>query len=86
MPKVWASVGNKEGVTIGEWMGLLSIDLGIPREKFGRIEVKDSFTLIEFGAEDSATAAAEKLAGRTFKGRRLTARVDRGAKPARRTP
>ena len=86
MPKVWASVGNKEGVTLGEWMGLLSIDLGIPREKFGRIEVKDSFTLIEFGAEDTATAAAEKLAGRTFKGRRLTARVDRGAKPPRRTP
>lgn len=86
MPKVWASVGHKEGVTLGEWMGLLSIDLGIPREKLGRIDVKDSFTLIEFGTEDAATEAAEKLAGRTFKGRRLTARVDRGAKPPRRTP
>lgn len=84
--KVWASVGNKEGVTHGEWMGLLSIDLGIPREQFGRIDIKDSFSLIEFGAEDLATAAAEKLAGKTFKGRRLTARVDRGAKPPRRTP
>ncbi len=86
MPKVWAGVGNKEGVTVGEWMAFLSIDLGIPREKFGRVEIKDSFTLIEFGAEDIAAEAAEKLAGRTFKGRRLTARVDRGAKPPRRAP
>ena len=86
MPKVWAGVGNKEGVTVGEWMGLLSIDLGIPRDKLGRIDIKDSFTLIEFGGEDTAAEAAEKLAGRTFKGRRLTARVDRGAKPPRRVP
>ncbi len=86
MPKVWAGVGNKEGVTVGEWMAFLSIDLGISREKFGRVDIKDSFTLIEFGAEDTAAEAAEKLAGRTFKGRRLTARVDRGAKPPRRAP
>ena len=67
-------------------MAFLSIDLGIPREKFGRVDIKDSFTLIEFGSEETAAEAAETLAGRTFKGRRLTARVDRGAKPPRRAP
>jgi len=81
--KVWASIGRKEGVTIGEWMGLLTLDLGIRRESFGKIEIKETFTLTEFQNEDAAKEAVEKLAGRTFKNRRLTARIDRGPSPKR---
>ena len=76
--KVWTSVGKKEGVTFGEWLGLLTLDLAIPKNQIGKIDTKETFTLIEFTTEANAKAAVEKLAGRTFKGRRITARVDRG--------
>lgn len=89
-PKVWLSAGKKDGLVVGEVFALLA-DLGVTRTQLGRIEMKDTFTLIEFATEFDAKAAAEKLAGQTLAKRRLTARLDRGAergddRPARRGP
>jgi hypothetical protein len=82
-PKVWASIGRKDGLTIGEWMGLLTLDLGLRRDAIGKIKIRETGTLTEFSNGDLARAAAEKLAGHTFKNRRLTARIDRGTGPKR---
>jgi ATP-dependent RNA helicase DeaD len=76
-PKIWINVGRKDGATHGELLAFLSIDLGLGQSSLGRIEMKETFTLIEVGADDGQRVV-DKLAGQTFKGRRIAARIDRG--------
>ncbi len=76
-PKVWIGVGRKDGASPADIFALLTGDLGFTRDKLGRIEIKDTFTLIEFTVEDDAVTAVEKLAGKTIKRRRIAARIDR---------
>jgi hypothetical protein len=76
--KVWLSVGKKDGVALGEILSLLTFDLGIGRDRLGRVDLKETFSLVEFDSEASALDAVARLAGRTLKGRRITARLDRG--------
>ena len=80
-PKVWIGVGRKDGATPAEIFALLTNDIGFTRDKLGRIELKDTFTLIEFTVEEDAVTAVELLAGRTIKKRRIAARLDRGRDP-----
>ncbi len=84
-PKVWINVGRKDGATLGEVMAFVTLDAGVARAAMGRLDLKDTFSLIEFASEDEARRAVEKLAGASFKGRRITARVDRG-RDGRRAP
>jgi len=81
--KVWISAGKKDAVGTTDVIGLLTGELKLARHAIGRVEVRDTFTLIESTSEDDAKALATKLAGLTLKGRRLTARVDRGPGPRR---
>lgn len=76
-PKVWIGVGRKDGASPADIFALLTGDLGFTRERLGRIEIKDTFTLIEFTVEEDAVMAVEKLAGKTIKRRRIAARIDR---------
>ena len=54
-------------------------------EKIGRVELRDGFMLVEVPAQDAERVAAA-LNGTTIRRRRVTARVDRGARlgPGRR--
>jgi hypothetical protein len=83
--RVWVSAGTRDGATTGAWLGFLTHDLEIPREELGRVDPRETFTLIEFRRPGEAERAVERLAGRVFRGRRLSARVDRGP-GGRRTP
>jgi hypothetical protein len=76
-PKVWIGVGRKDGVTIGEILSLLSLDLGLPKEQLGRVDVKETFTLVECDSDVAAQDLIRKVAGQTLKNRRLSARLDR---------
>ncbi|MFN0178917.1 MAG: DbpA RNA binding domain-containing protein [Gemmatimonadales bacterium] len=76
--RVWAGAGKKDGVTLSDWIGLLTSELKIPRQSVGRVEIRDTFTILEFGSEDDAKVAVSKLAGQTLKRRRLTVRIDQG--------
>ncbi len=80
-PKVWIGVGRKDGATPADIFALLTNELGFTRDKLGRIELKDTFALIEFTVEDDAVTAVEKLAGRTIRKRRIAARLDRARDP-----
>jgi ATP-dependent RNA helicase DeaD len=82
-PKVWINIGKKDGVSHGELLALLTLDLSLPRTALGKLEMKDTFTLIELTSDEDARRAVERLAGHTFKQRRLTARIDRGRDPRR---
>ena len=53
-------------------------DAGVPKEAVGRVEIRESFTLVELGAGADPAAAAERLTGKTIRKRRLVARLDKG--------
>src|SRR5262249_8076136 len=65
--KAWIGIGKKDGVTIGEVLSFLSLDLGIPRDQLGRVDVKETFTLVECDSEVAAQDLIGKVAGRTLK-------------------
>ncbi|MGE0442330.1 MAG: DbpA RNA binding domain-containing protein [Gemmatimonadales bacterium] len=81
-PRVWLSLGRKDGATIGEVLAFVNLDCGVARDGLGRVDLKETFTLIEFASDDQAHRALDKLQGATFKGRRLSARIDRGPRRA----
>ena len=77
--RVWAGAGKKDSVTLADWMALLTgTDVKMPRAVIGKVEIRDTFTVIEFTTDEAAKAAADRLAGQTIRRRRITARVDRG--------
>lgn len=82
-PKVYVSVGKKDGVTANDLVGVLTRELRVERDQIGRIELRDTFSLIEIVAENAAKVASA-LNGVTVRRKRVTARVDRG--PSRQAP
>jgi len=75
--KVWVNAGRRDGIAPADLVGLLVRELGVPRESVGRIDVRETFALIEFPTEAIAASAIQRLAGRTLKQRRIAARLDR---------
>jgi len=49
----------------------------VERASIGKVDLRESFSLVEVPAA-AAERIASALGGRTLRGRRLTARVDRG--------
>lgn len=81
--KVWVGIGRKDNVKPGDLVGAIVNEARVPSEALGKIEVKDLFCLVEVRAE-VAEKLAQGLTGVNIRGRRLTARVDRG--PGQRPP
>lgn len=75
--KLWVGAGKKDEATVGDLVAVLVKEVGLDRSLIGRVELRDTFTLVEVPAAD-ADRIAEKLTGLTIRRRRLTARVDRG--------
>ena len=76
--KVFVNVGKKDQAGAKDLVGALIREVGIAKEAIGRIELRDTFCLI-----DVAAAVAERvvrgLTGVTIKGRRAVARLERQA-------
>jgi len=51
-------------------------ELRVPREDIGRIDLRETFSLIELPAGD-AERIAQSLNGRTIRRRKVTARLER---------
>jgi len=83
--KLWVGIGRKDGVKPGDLVGALAHEAKVPADALGKIEVRDLFCLVEIRAE-FAEHAVKALTGTTVRGRRLTARVDRGPGPGARPP
>ena len=76
--KIWIGIGKRDAVTPHDLVAALIKDAGVPREAVGKVEIRESFTLVELGAGADAAAAAERLTGKTIRKRRLVARLDKG--------
>jgi hypothetical protein len=85
--RIWVGIGKKDNVRPGDLVGALTREVGLPADAIGRIETRDLFCLVDVRA-DRAESAVKGLTGISIRGRRLTARVDRGpgsmARPPRR--
>ena len=80
--RVFVTIGRNDNATANDFVAILTKDVRVERGSIGRIELKDSFSLVEVpGSEAERIAAA--LNGMTIRNKRVTARVDRGpARPA----
>lgn len=83
--KVWIGVGRKDNVKPGDLVGAIVNECKVSAEMLGKIEVRELFCLVEVRA-DVAEQVATGLTGVKLRGRRMTARVDRGAGPPSRRP
>lgn len=81
--RIWVGAGRRDEATVGDFVALLIKDVGMTREAIGRIELRETFALVEVPASD-AERIAQALSGLSIRRRRLTARVDKGSpgKPA----
>ena len=78
--KIFVGVGRSDGATASDLVAILTKDVRVAREKIGRIELRDGYSLVELPAQE-AERIASALNGTTIRRKRVVARVDRG--PAR---
>jgi ATP-dependent RNA helicase DeaD len=74
--RLWVGAGKKDDLAVGDLVGLLINDLRMDRSAIGKIEMRDTFSLVEVPTPE-AERIAQALSGRTLRRRRLVARVDR---------
>jgi len=74
--KVFVNVGKKDRASAKDMVGALIREAGLAKGDIGRIEVRETFSLVEV-APGAAERAVRGLAGATIRGRRVLARLDR---------
>jgi ATP-dependent RNA helicase DeaD len=83
MARLFVNIGSRDGVRPGDLVGALTNEVGVDRTAIGKIEMRESFTLVEIDTSVAAEVPA-KLSGVSIRGRRVLARLDqqeRGAPP-----
>jgi len=82
--KVFVGVGKSDGATANDLVAVLTKELRVAREKIGRIEIREAYSLVELPAPE-VERIATALNGATIRRKRVVARVDRGrTRPASR--
>ena len=76
MTTLFVNLGERDGVRPQELATAVSTSAGLPSSQIGKIEVRDTHSLVEVAAS-VAELAAGKLTGSVVRGRRVQARVDR---------
>ena len=82
--RLWVSAGRRDEIAPGDLVGVLVRECEVPREAIGRVEIRESYSLVELGPEAGPEAVAERLTGKTIRKRRLVARLDRPSAPVKR--
>lgn len=78
--KIFLTVGERDGIRAGDLVGAIAGTAGIPGTSVGRVEIRDTHSLVEIVGED-AEAVATKITGISIKGRRIVARLERERPP-----
>jgi len=80
--KLFVGVGKSDGATPNDLVAVLTKEVRVAREKIGRIEIREAYSLVELPGPD-VERIASALNGATIRRKRVVARVDRGrARPA----
>jgi len=76
--KVWVGIGKQEGASANDLVAVLTKEVRVDRSVIGRIELREGFCLVELPV-GMVERVASGLDGRMIRGRKVTARADRGA-------
>src|SRR2546430_1510325 len=74
--RVFVGLGKKDRASAKDLVGALIREAGIAKGDIGRIEVRETFSVVEVAAA-AAGQAVRGLTGTTIRGRRVVARLDR---------
>ena len=77
-PRLWVGAGRRDDVTTHDLVGTLVKECQVPREAVGRVEIRETFSIIELSAGSDAEGIAERMTGKMIRKRRLVARLDKG--------
>jgi ATP-dependent RNA helicase DeaD len=83
--KLFVSVGERDGLSKGDLLGAITGEAGVPGDAVGRIEIRESHTLVEVHS-DVAQKVIRAVNGTTIRGRSVRADFDRPRKGPPRRP
>ena len=75
--KVFESVGKEDRPGRKDLVGALIKEVGLEKAQIGRIDMQESFALVEVSPA-AAETVVRRMTGVTIKGKRLAAKVDQG--------
>jgi ATP-dependent RNA helicase DeaD len=78
--RIFVTVGARDGVRPADLVGALTGEAGITRQQIGKVDIRDTYSLVEI-ATPEAEGAATRLSGVSVKGRRAIARLERDRGP-----
>lgn len=76
MVRLFMTIGTRDGVKVGDLMGVIAGEGGIPGDHVGKIDLRESHALVEVAAGDAASVVA-RVNGSMIKGRRVVVRGER---------
>jgi ATP-dependent RNA helicase DeaD len=76
MTRLFMTVGTRDGVKVGDLMGAIAGEGGIPGDHVGKIDLRESHALVEV-AEADAAAVIARVNGAMIRGRRVVVRGER---------
>jgi ATP-dependent RNA helicase DeaD len=75
--RLFVGVGKKHGATVNDLVAVLTKEVRLEKTRIGRVELRDSFMLVEVPAAE-AERIARALTGTTIRRTRVVAKVDAG--------
>lgn len=76
MTRLFMTIGTRDGVKVGDLMGMIAGEGGIPGDRVGKIDLRESHALVEV-AEGDAAGVIARVNGAMVKGRRVVVRGER---------
>jgi ATP-dependent RNA helicase DeaD len=76
MTRLFMTIGTRDDVKTGDLMAAIAGEGGIPADRVGKIDLRESHSLVEVASADAASVIA-RLNGATIKGRRVVVRGER---------
>ena len=76
MTRLFMTVGTRDGAKVGDLMGAIAGEGGIPGDHVGKIDLRESHALVEVAEGDAASVIA-RVNGAMIRGRRVVVRGER---------
>ena len=76
--RIFVGAGARDNIAVRDLVGAISNEAGIRSDKIGKVELRDTHSLIEI-ATPEVDAVVRKINGTVIRGRRVAARIDRSS-------